>query len=109
MIDFKPYVRKPFVVDAVQITDENIAEIAPLVGQLRSNETGQFITVDRKKLPNLYRLHTGAWLTRYQNDDPEKEPNLRGFADRLFVVQFVENNELIQNFLDFLEAGANVG
>ncbi len=42
------YVRKPFLVDAVEITDENISELAGFVGTLQNKDDGTiYIQVDR--------------------------------------------------------------
>ncbi len=42
------YVRKPFLVDATEITDDNIAELASFVGTLQTKDDGTiYIQVDR--------------------------------------------------------------
>ncbi len=47
-MEFTTFVRKPFTVEVVEVTDENIAEIAELVGTLRCKEDGsRYIHVDR--------------------------------------------------------------
>ncbi len=53
-MEFTTFVRKPFTVDAVEVTEENIAEIAELVGVLRQKEDGApYIHVDRRLIPNI--------------------------------------------------------
>src|SRR4051812_4242127 len=83
-MDFTTFVRKPFVVEAVEITEENIAEIAQLVGTLKTKGDGQvFIQVDRRLVPNIYRVYPGFWMTKM--DD-----NIRCYSERIFKEQFTE-------------------
>ena len=64
-VPFKSYVRKSFDVAAIQITDENIAELAPFIGTLEQQENGRFvINVDRKLIRNLDKVYSGYWLTK---------------------------------------------
>ncbi len=59
-MDFTTFVRKPFPVDVVEVTEENIAEIAELVGTLKKKEDGtSYIHVDRRLVPNIYRVFPG--------------------------------------------------
>lgn len=83
-MEFTTFVRKPFEVEAVEITEDNIEEIAPLVGDLMKKDDGShFIQVNKKKVPNMFRVYPGDWLTKMDN-------NIRCYARRVFTEQFVE-------------------
>lgn len=46
MLETTKYVRKPFLIDAAQVTPENIQEIAKWVdGEIRSDDLGQYVKV----------------------------------------------------------------
>jgi hypothetical protein len=84
-MEFTKFVRKPFIVEAVKITEENIAEVAPYIGALASEDDGTpYISVtDRKKFPNIYeKIYLGFWLTKMDS-------NLRCYSDNVFKKQFV--------------------
>jgi hypothetical protein len=65
-MEFQTYTRKPFEVEAVLITEENIAEIAPLVGELGYKEDGSpFISVNPRLIGGkLWRVYPGFYLTK---------------------------------------------
>jgi hypothetical protein len=81
-VEFKTYSRRPFDVDAVKVTVENIAEIAPLVGELCTKEDGTpYILVDRRIIPNVHRVYPGWWMTKMGD-------NVRCYSGRIFDEQF---------------------
>lgn len=46
MLETTKYIRKPFEIDAVQVTTDNIAEVAKWVdGEIRSDDLGQYVKV----------------------------------------------------------------
>lgn len=95
-MDFVTFVRKPFTVEAVEVTEENIEEIAALVGALRQKENGQpYIHVDRRLVPNIYRVYPGFWMTKMGD-------NIRCYSKRIFEEQFVPNNEEIDPWVKFI-------
>lgn len=95
-MDFNTFVRKPFTVEAVEVTEENIEEIAELVGTLRAKDNGQpYIQVDRRLVPNIYRVYPGFWMTRMGD-------NIRCYSKRIFEEQFVENSEDIEPWVKFI-------
>jgi len=97
-MDFTTFVRKPFVVDAVEITPENIEEVAKYVGDVREKEDGtRYILVDERLVPNVPRVYTGYFMTKMGN-------NIRCYSRKIFREQFTEHNELVQPWLDFIEA-----
>ena len=99
-MEFNDFVRKPFVVEAVEVTTENISEIAEFVGTLQSKADGTpFIQVDRKKIPNVYRVYPGFWMTRMGD-------NIRCYSRRVFTEQFVRMTPDIQDAVDVINPPA---
>lgn len=95
-MDFKEFVRKPFKIEAVEITEENIEEIAQFVGTLRTKNDGTpFIQVDRRLVPNIYQVYPGFWMTRMGD-------NIRCYSKRIFEQQFVQNTEAIEKWVQFM-------
>lgn len=95
-MEFSTFVRKPFVVEAIEVTEENIAEIAPFVGSLREKTDGTpFIHVDRRLVPNIYRVYPGFWMTRMGD-------NFRCYSRRIFFDQFVEGTPEIEEWVKFI-------
>jgi hypothetical protein len=82
-IPFEQYVRKSFDVAAIQITDENIAELAPFIVTLEQQENGRYIIiVDRKLIRNLDKVYSGYWLTKMGT-------TLRCYSQNAFAKHFV--------------------
>lgn len=95
-VDFNSFVRKPFKVEAVEITTDNINEVAKLVGTLREKDDGSpYIQVDRRLVPNVYKVYPGFWMTRMGN-------NIRCYSSHIFQAQFVGVTEEIEGFLSHL-------
>lgn len=83
-MEFTSFVRKPFEIEAVEITPENIAEIAPLVGDLNQKGDGTpYIQVDKDKIPNMFRVYPGDFLTKM-------EGSFRCYARKAFYDQYIE-------------------
>lgn len=90
------FVRKPFTVQAVEVTRENIKEVAELVGFLREKDDGTpYIQVDRRLVPNIYRVYPGFWMTKMGD-------NIRCYSKRIFRDQFVESTPEIENWVNFM-------
>lgn len=90
------FVRKPFVVEAVEVTTENIAEIAELVGVLRETDNGTpYIHVDRRLVPNIYRVFPGYWMTQMGD-------HIRCYSKKIFRAQFIESNPELQEWIQKL-------
>jgi len=83
MLEFSPYLRKPFDVDAVEVTEENFDEIAALIGsEVKDLEGGgRVIVVDRTKVPTVNRVYVGWVLTKVGD-------NLRCYNRKTFNQQF---------------------
>lgn len=91
IMQFDTYTRKPFTVEAVEITDENMEEVAKFIGtiEIREEDQVRYIEVDRRLIPNLYRVYTGFFLTKLGD-------KTRCYSPRAFKKQFelVEDNGL---------------
>lgn len=95
-MEFQPYVRKPFVVEAVEVTVDNIGEIAKYVGELRTKDDGTpWIFVDRRLVPNIFRVYPGFFMTRMGD-------HIRCYSRKVFFDQFTVNTSEIQDWVDFL-------
>ena len=82
-MQFTTFVRKPFVVEAVEVTADNIAEVAKYVGDLREEDDGtQYILVDRRLVPNIARVYTGFYMTKMGK-------NVRCYSRKIFRDQFI--------------------
>lgn len=78
------FVRKPFVIEAIQITNENIEEVAKEIGFLSKTDNGEkFIIVDRNTVPVVRHVYVGYWMTRYGH-------RIRCYTPRSFLNQFIE-------------------
>jgi hypothetical protein len=102
-MEFSTFVRKPFMVEAVEVTTENIAEIAKLVGTLKEKPDGTpYIHVDKRLVPNVYKVYPGFWMTR-MND------NIRCYARKVFIEQFIESTPEISGLAQaIIKANGNV-
>jgi len=76
------YVRKPFAVQAIEITEENIEDLAKVLGTLGTNDEGEkIIRLDRRVVPNIKRAGIG-WFVTFVND------NYRCYNPKAFNDQF---------------------
>lgn len=99
-MEFKTFVRKPFTVEAVEVTKENIEELAPLIGTLRTKDDGTpYIQVDRRLVPNIYRVYPGFWMTKMGD-------NVRCYSKRIFNEQFAQATPDIDNWVKFMNGAA---
>lgn len=97
-MEFKNFVRKPFRVDAVEITADNIEEAAKDIGTICEEDNGsKYILVDRRLVPNVYKVTPGFWMTRMGK-------NIRCFPGFIFESQFVGVTPEIEEFLTNLNA-----
>lgn len=95
-IQFTNFVRKPFIVQAIEITSENIYDISEFVGTIRKKGNGTpYIQVDRRLVPNMLYVYPGFWMTRIGD-------NIRCYSKRAFMEQFVKSSEDIEKWVKFL-------
>ena len=98
---FNTFVRKPFVVEATQVDENNIEEIAKMIGELRHKDNGTpYISVDRRLVPNLFRVYYGFWVTKLGD-------NIRCYSNRIFTQQFVETDQEIHDWVSYIDKVAN--
>lgn len=83
-MEFTKYVRKPFTVNAAEVTNENIGEIAELIGVLQERDNGTpYIHVNRLSIPNITKVYPGFWVTKMDG-------NIHCYIKKVFHNQFVE-------------------
>lgn len=82
---FAPFVRKPFSVEAVQVTEENMKEVAKLLGRIETEPSGKvYIEVYKGRVPKVTRVYVGYWLTRLHDN----VKNLRVYTTKTFDREF---------------------
>jgi hypothetical protein len=100
-MEFVTFVRKPFIVEAVEITPANIAEVAKYVGDLREKEDGTpYILADGRLVPNVDRVYPGFFMTKMGE-------NVRCYSRKIFREQFIEQNDEIKPWIDFMTEKAS--
>ena len=96
-MEYATFVRKPFTVEAVKITPENMDEIAELVGQVRRKVDGTpYILVDRRLVPGVFKVYAGYYMTR-MND------NIRCYTPEIFEEQFGLQTTQAKDLVESLE------
>ena len=95
-LEFTDYARKPFVVEAVEVTEDNLEEIAKYVGEIEKKEDGtRFIRVDRRLVPNIYKVFPGFYMTRMGD-------HIRCYNKKVFKDQFTELTPDIKTWVEFM-------
>lgn len=82
-MEFTKAICKPFVVEVLKVTTENIASIATFVGTLghKEEDGSPYIEVDKKIVPNVPRVYPGFYMTRLGG-------NTRFYSEKVFKRQF---------------------
>ena len=97
-MEFTTFVRKPFVVQAVEVTADNIEEVAKYIGDVREREDGtKYILVDGRLVPNVERVYPGFFMTKMGE-------NVRCYSRKIFREQFVEADLAPGIFAETLQA-----
>lgn len=92
-MEFNTFVRKPFTVEAVEVTKDNIKDVAEFVGTLKEKDDGTpYIQVDRRLVPNIYRVYPGFWMTKMGD-------NVRCYSKRIFNEQFTQTTPEIDGWV----------
>jgi len=100
---FQTYVRKPFTLEAIEVTVENMAELAPMIGELQHKADGTpFILVNKKLVPNIEKVWPGHFMTRLGKDKFGND-NIRCYSRRIFRDQFMELTEASQALVDAVD------
>lgn len=93
-MDFSTYVRKPFMVEAVEITEINMQDVADLIGKVDKDDEGKIcIVITRKGIPGVPKVYPGFWLTKMGS-------NIRCYSAKAFTNQFVEGNSEIDKWVE---------
>jgi hypothetical protein len=96
-LQYQDFVRKPFKVEAVQVTKENMEELAKHIGEVRQKDDGTpYIFVDKRLVPNVYRVFPGFWVTKMGD-------NVRCYSEKVFHSQFEESNIDWRVYFDAIE------
>lgn len=99
-LEFTDFVRKPFTVEALVVTEENLDEIAKYVGTIQEKENGtRYIQVDRRLVPNIFRVFPGFWMTRMGD-------NIRCYSSKIFIDQFIQTTPEITEWVSYMNAKA---
>lgn len=80
-MEFIDFIRKPFKVKGVLITEENMEEIAALVGKMADKEGERYIALDKRVIPNVRKAYVGWFLTQLGD-------NYRCYSPKVFREQF---------------------
>lgn len=95
-LEYQTYVRKPFTVEATEVTRENISDVAPLVGKLVETEgETPFIDVDPKLVPHVSRVFPGFFLTKMGK-------RIHCYSPKAFRAQFADADEHNLNWVKYL-------
>lgn len=94
-MDTTTFLRRPFYIEAVEITKENITEIAPMIGELREGDQGLYIEVDRKILPNMHQVFVGFFMTKMGK-------HIRCYSPEVFQEQFTPKTDAIDEWVSFV-------
>lgn len=81
-LDFKNFVRTPFQVTAIQITEENIHQVAKLIGTVQTRKDKKYIRLNRDIVPNMDRAQLGWYVTKLGD-------RYRCYNDIVFEEQFM--------------------
>lgn len=90
---FDKFIRRPFAVEATQITSENIDELATILGELKEKDGEKWISIDRRIVPNIRKAYIGWWITKL--DD-----NYRAYSPKIFEKEFMEHTPDWDSFLN---------
>lgn len=86
-LEFQPFVRKPFNVQAIEVTRDNLEQIATELGlgevKVKEGTNTRYIQVNPAVIPNVSGIFPGFWVTKMGN-------NMRCYTRRIFFEQFME-------------------
>lgn len=95
-VHFSDFVRKPFIVQAIEITEDNIEDLAEFIGTIRKKPNGTpYIQVERTLVPNIFQVYPGFWMTKMGE-------NIRCYSRRAFKEQFIDSSPDIEKWVEFL-------
>ena len=100
-LDPTTFVRRPFEVQAVRVTVENIHQISEFTGDLVQPENPErlpYIQVDLRKVKNRIKIRVGQWVTF----NP-KSGTVQVYKDEAFHAQFKELTDDISAWVTFMQ------
>lgn len=82
-MEFSNYIRKPFSIKALEVTEDNFEEVAALVGKdiQMTSKGDRYIVVNRRIIPNGFKIFLGWWVT-------VMDDNIRCYPPKSFNAQF---------------------
>jgi hypothetical protein len=96
-MEFTKFVRKPFVVEGLEITKENISEVAKFIGELREVDgLAPYIIVDERFVPNVDRVYIGYYMTKMGS-------NVRCYSRNIFRKQFIEQTDQMRELMNIID------
>lgn len=99
-MEYKKYMRKPFTVDAVEITEENMEECAKYIGDVKEEDGVRYILVDKRLVPNVTKVTVGYFMTRFKSRVGFKT---RVFSPQMFRGEFVSMTPDLDEWLVYLD------
>ena len=88
-MEFTQFIRKPFAVEVMEITADNIEEVAELInGEVVTKGEKTFIQLNRRVIPNVNRAFVGWFLTRLDG-------KFRCYSAKVFNEQFASQESEI--------------
>lgn len=101
-MELNRFVRKPYIVKGIEITVENIQEVAKHIGEYREDEVDgtKYIVVDPDLVPNMDYVYPGYFMTKMGR-------NVRCYTRRVFNNQFILETEELKPWLEFMEVDRN--
>jgi len=85
-MQFDRFIRKPFSVEALQISYDNIEQIAGLLGELKEKDGEKWIAIDRRLVPNIRKAYVGWWVTKM-------DENYRAYSPKVFEKEFMNYSD----------------
>jgi len=85
-LEYTEFVRKPFLVEAIEITEENLEEVAKDIGAVKNGPEGRYIAVNRRLVQNVLKVYPGYWMTKMGDF-------VRVYNPKAFHNQFIESDD----------------
>ena len=99
ILDYQTFVRTPFKIEAVEVTDENLTQIAEMLGSKVFTDTrtgNNFIGVDNDQMPGIYRIYAGFWVTKMGH-------RFRAYSQQRFLKEFVKLTDGVAGWVKMAE------
>ena len=99
ILKYETFVRTPFKIEAVEVTDENLNQIADMLGSKVFTDTrtgNNFIGVDNDKMPGIYRIYAGFWVTKMGH-------RYRAYSQQRFLKEFIRLTDGVEGWVKMAE------